>query len=167
MKIKLINLHDGLNHLKIKTDAAELGFEDDEELQSIFADKVELDIEVQKLSDKYFIKLFTVANGHFVCDRCLCDFQQAVKNKFQLVYSTETRNKFEDDVYRFLEENASEIDLTGDVRENLLLSLPMKHICSENCQGLCPTCGANLNEQSCNCSKDAIDPRWEKLKSLK
>jgi len=167
MKIKLANIYDGLNNLQFETGAAELGFDKDEEKLFLFPEKIEIHVEVQKLSDKYFIKAHIITNARYVCDRCLTDFQKKLKSKFQLVYSKETRNKFEDDVYRFLEENAFEIDLTDDVRENLLLVLPMKHVCSEECKGLCLKCGANLNKESCNCTEDDIDPRWEKLKSLK
>jgi len=60
-----------------------------------------------------------------------------------------------------------EIDLRSDICENLLLMIPMKRLCKEDCLGLCATCGANLNLETCHCKSATIDARWEKLKNLK
>jgi uncharacterized protein len=43
----------------------------------------------------------------------------------------------------------------------------MKKLCSEDCKGLCPSCGKNLNDGPCNCAEEIIDPRWELLQKLK
>ena len=53
------------------------------------------------------------------------------------------------------------------VREQVLMAIPMKPLCREDCKGLCPTCGADENAGECGCEKAAADPRWEVLKSLK
>lgn len=53
------------------------------------------------------------------------------------------------------------------VREQVLMAIPMKPLCREDCRGLCPTCGADENAGECGCEKSAVDPRWETLKSLK
>jgi uncharacterized protein len=60
-----------------------------------------------------------------------------------------------------------EIDTLQLVREQLLLNIPMRSLCSEDCQGLCPTCGTNRNSESCGCDQVEIDPRWEALKNLR
>ncbi|MBI4284550.1 MAG: DUF177 domain-containing protein [Chloroflexi bacterium] len=57
------------------------------------------------------------------------------------------------------------LDLTGAVQQYALLALPMKPLCSEACAGLCPTCGQNLNEESCRCQPQG-DPRWSELRKL-
>jgi uncharacterized protein len=67
---------------------------------------------------------------------------------------------------QFISPNTHEIDLSFGVRESLLLALPMKVLCSEDCKGLCPHCGANLNEESCDCVAETIDPRWAELRKL-
>lgn len=59
-----------------------------------------------------------------------------------------------------------EIDLTEIVRQNILLAIPPNPICRTKCKGLCPTCGKNLNEGPCDCKRDKVDPRLEKLKQL-
>lgn len=60
-----------------------------------------------------------------------------------------------------------EIDIEGLIRDNLLLSLPMKPLCADNCRGICLRCGRNLNEGACECSTDEVDPRLEPLKKLR
>jgi uncharacterized protein len=49
----------------------------------------------------------------------------------------------------------------------LLLNIPMRILCKEDCRGLCPKCGRNRNTNSCDCVEEAIDPRWEGLKGLR
>ncbi|MBN1225748.1 MAG: DUF177 domain-containing protein, partial [Deltaproteobacteria bacterium] len=58
------------------------------------------------------------------------------------------------------------IDLTEVVREQILLAVPMIPICKEDCKGLCPYCGQNLNQCKCVCAGKTIDPRWSKLQNL-
>ena len=59
------------------------------------------------------------------------------------------------------------LDLQQAIRENLLLGLPMRVLCTPDCPGLCPSCGQNLKEGSCNCRKREIDPRFEVLAEWK
>ncbi|HVP66360.1 MAG TPA: DUF177 domain-containing protein [Anaeromyxobacteraceae bacterium] len=59
------------------------------------------------------------------------------------------------------------IDLDPLVREQLLLALPRYPVCQENCKGLCPVCGQNLNEKDCGCERHVPDPRWAGLEKLK
>ncbi|HEX9975852.1 MAG TPA: DUF177 domain-containing protein [Dehalococcoidales bacterium] len=58
------------------------------------------------------------------------------------------------------------LDLTEAIRQYTLLAIPMKPLCQEDCAGLCPTCGANLNEKQCQCPPAPVDPRWAKLTIL-
>ena len=59
------------------------------------------------------------------------------------------------------------IDLDEIVREQILLALPTRQLCAEDCKGLCPSCGANLNEKACGCEQQQTDPRWSALEALK
>lgn len=61
----------------------------------------------------------------------------------------------------------SELDLTEVAREQILLNLPDQVLCREDCKGICPICGADLNKTHCDCREDEIDPRWAALKDLK
>ena len=62
---------------------------------------------------------------------------------------------------------ARSLDLRPAVREEWLLAAPAFVLCREDCKGLCPRCGADLNEGPCSCTKTEIDPRWASLAALK
>ncbi len=66
----------------------------------------------------------------------------------------------EDEGYRL---EGDELDLNPMVNDQVLLSLPIKHLCREDCRGLCSFCGSNLNLASCDCHEEALDPRLQKL----
>ena len=59
------------------------------------------------------------------------------------------------------------IDLSGPLREQILLAIPPSPVCDEACKGLCPQCGKDLNQGDCGCDRTAIDPRWAALKTMK
>jgi uncharacterized protein len=59
------------------------------------------------------------------------------------------------------------IDLDPLVREQLVLALPPYPVCKDSCKGLCPVCGANLNDRECGCDRHVPDPRWAGLKNVK
>jgi uncharacterized protein len=59
------------------------------------------------------------------------------------------------------------IDLDPIIREQVLLALPMNAVCRDDCQGLCPQCGQNLNEKKCGCEPKVVDPRLSPLKNIK
>jgi len=58
------------------------------------------------------------------------------------------------------------LDLTEAIRQYALVAIPMKPLCNENCAGLCPTCGRNLNQLPCDCPAEPVDPRWSELGKL-
>ena len=106
------------------------------------------------------------------CSRCLEPFQHGVDAHFDLRYQPHAENTGEgereveeDDLSTAFYEN-DEIDLGQLMREQFYLSLPMKPLCRDGCRGLCPTCGANLNNASCDCTTAWEDPRLAPLKAL-
>lgn len=58
------------------------------------------------------------------------------------------------------------LDLTEAIRQYALMAVPMKPLCREECAGLCPVCGVNLNQSSCDCQSGQVDPRWSELSKL-
>ena len=69
----------------------------------------------------------------------------------------------DEDVYTY-EDNT--LDIGTIIKDNIVLSAPMKVLCGDNCKGLCDKCGKDLNEDVCSCSDDSIDPRLEVLKNF-
>jgi uncharacterized protein len=58
------------------------------------------------------------------------------------------------------------VDLSELVRQLIAVEVPLQPLCQPDCAGLCPTCGTNLNEGSCDCLRGRVDPRWAKLKEM-
>jgi uncharacterized protein len=108
------------------------------------------------------------------CSRCLDPFPLQVETQARLTFCRVTGQvSLEKEMELTLEDLESapfegdEIDLWPPVYEQIVLSLPMKPLCHEDCRGLCPVCGVNRNRESCLCSDRKVDPRWECLRSLK
>ncbi len=107
------------------------------------------------------------------CDRCLQLFPKDLRGKFQLFLEPQTAPvETEEDIELAEDEMsidllpAQEVDLENIVKEQVYLSLPMKILCRDDCRGLCPTCGANLNEGLCNCHVRGGHPAFQVLKNL-
>jgi uncharacterized protein len=107
------------------------------------------------------------------CSRCLEPFTSPVDARFDLRYQPHTLNTGsdereieEDDLSTAFYEN-DEIDLGQLMREQFYLSVPMKPLCGDDCRGLCPMCGTNLNRGTCECRRDWDDPRLAVLRHLK
>ena len=58
------------------------------------------------------------------------------------------------------------IDVDEIVKEQVLLAVPTRMLCREDCKGICPECGTDRNTGDCNCVANDIDPRWAALKNL-
>jgi uncharacterized protein len=97
------------------------------------------------------------------CDRCTTQIHRHFSYSFSHVLVTSLENEDND---RFVEIRNDKLDLDGLVREDILLELPTKFLCREDCRGLCPICGKNLNEGPCGCKVDSVDPRLEALKNF-
>ncbi|MDR3344908.1 MAG: DUF177 domain-containing protein [Oscillospiraceae bacterium] len=110
------------------------------------------------------VTLHTTFSAHisFDCDRCA---EPAVREYTGEILQTLVTqlNGEEDSSFTVLPD--SQLDLRETVREELYLQLPSKLLCTPNCRGLCPGCGANLNNAVCTCIKQ-IDPRLAALLSL-
>jgi len=95
------------------------------------------------------------------CSRCLEQFELKLEAPFEETYYYAGEGKSE---WIFLAGDF--IDLEPEIIKSILLEVPMKILCHEDCLGLCASCGQNLNKQDCNCLKSQIDPRLASLKEL-
>lgn len=112
------------------------------------------------------------AQTEATCARCAEDFKGSNDRSFRLVMAPksvgmETDPGLRADDLEFSLYTGDEIDLGPLVREQLLLALPTRPLCREDCHGLCPHCGINLNRGKCECRAQAPDPRLAVLRSLK
>ena len=107
------------------------------------------------------------------CTRCLAETEQDLDFPFEASFvgaehytaAKEAELKDADLNVSLLEDET--IDLRELAREQILLNLPERVFCSEDCKGLCEKCGANRNLINCNCEEKEIDPRWAALKDFK
>jgi uncharacterized protein len=99
------------------------------------------------------------------CRRCLEPIRATIVEEVLFVYrpGLAVGDAESDEVYP-IDPRAREVDLTDAVREHVVLAVPQYVICSEACRGLCPGCGANLNDGACACREETVDERWAALR---
>ncbi|WP_263411120.1 YceD family protein [Terriglobus tenax] len=120
------------------------------------------------------IRLRAKYSGDFevLCARCLDPVPQHLEGEFDLLFrpggvdgvaGEHAISEAETEIGYY---EQSGLVLEDVVREQVLLSLPGRTLCSEDCKGLCPSCGQNLNQGSCDCADRTVDPRWNALADL-
>ena len=97
------------------------------------------------------------------CDRCSTDFTREMDMLFEHKLAQTLVDDGNDD---YIETPDFKLELDDIVISDILLSLPQKNLCKDDCKGLCQICGKNLNEGDCSCDKREIDPRLEMLKQF-
>lgn len=108
-----------------------------------------------------------------ICSRCLqpfiCSIPINIEEEFYPTIDINTGSKLPspDESGSFTINEHHILDLTEAIRQYKVMTLPMKPLCREECAGMCPTCGKNLNEGPCNCPSNEMDPRWADLLKLK
>ena len=134
---------------------------------------VQLSFDVSKEKDHFRLAGRVRTTVELSCSRCLESLTWPVDAPFDLRYRPrvpqpggDEREIEEDDFSSALYEN-EQIDLGQLIRERLYLSVPMKPLCGEDCRGLCPQCGTNLNRGTCDCRWEWEDPRLAALKAFK
>jgi len=113
-----------------------------------------------------------LARADVDCDRCLKQVSVPIETSFDVTYvpasdyveQTAAELQEEDLGVSVYEDET--IDVDELVREQVLLAIPARALCTEDCKGLCPVCGANRNETPCECESRETDPRWAALKNL-
>ncbi len=110
------------------------------------------------------------------CDRCLHPVASPLQTEFDVAYAPafvldeaeadEVKELHDEDLILAFYEG-DQLDVDELVREQVLLALPMRLLCREDCKGLCLACGADLNRDLCACAQPEVDPRWSALAALK
>ena len=162
MIIKISNLSNGEHNFVFEDKVNVL------DLERPFYGKHKSSITLNKLHDQLIISVTTDFKVKYQCDRCGCEFKSNLKSDYKMVYlMNEAPEETESLNVSYLSREADKIDITNDVREFALLSVPMKNLCKDDCKGLCPKCGTDLNIGNCTCTTEEIDPRWKPLMELK
>ena len=98
---------------------------------------IDVKAKVERIGDTILAKTQAKGTFAFVCSRCLESLERELKEDFYLDYKIDKTIKF--------------IDLNDDIRQEMILAFPAVVLCSQECKGLCPGCGANLNNENCKC----------------
>jgi uncharacterized protein len=158
MKINIKDLKEGINKFVLNESPEEIGFENgDIEFNEIISSN----IEVNKVGEKFIVKGKIKTAILLECSRCLKKFEYNIDCNFRLIYLKNIKFK-EGEISK---EEIDEVMLTDDIlnigddiRQTIILEIPMKPICKESCKGLCANCGKDLNFGKCNCKFEKTSP---------
>jgi uncharacterized protein len=162
-RINISNLSEGVHDYSLGAETSKIG------LDGRFGPEIRIAVRLEKSSRQIFLRTGIHTNAVFVCDRCLENFRRQIDTAYAIVYVNGGRSMAgagkEEEVH-VLPSDANYIDLDEDIRQYVLLAVPPKLLCTEECRGLCPLCGINKNRETCSCTAADIDPRWDALKKL-
>ncbi|MBI5968944.1 MAG: DUF177 domain-containing protein [Deltaproteobacteria bacterium] len=138
-----------------------------------FISPITVHLSLSKLGNTILVKSRAEAKVEWSCARCLEIFSLGLTSEYSTILKPKpgfslqgevvfTREDVETEFYE-----GEEIDLTSLVQDQVLLALPQKALCREECRGLCPRCGKNLNREVCECAVGFVDPRLEILRKGK
>ncbi len=163
LEIHTTRIADGVHTYSFTADGQELG------LPEAFRSEVAIEAGLERRGRQYRVDARVATSGTFTCDRCLAPFEREVTGEFNVLFvsdGTSVPEDLPDDELRVIPSESMVIELDEDVRQCATLAVPVKLVCREECLGLCPTCGKNLNDGQCGCENEDTDPRWEPLKKL-
>jgi uncharacterized protein len=162
LTINISRLSEGIHQYEFETEPKDL------DLDARFVGRISLHVSLEKTGRQMHLKADLRTKGQFECDRCLEKFEDDLTTHFEVVYITEeaaAEGEDGEDV-QYVAADATTIDLGEEARQFLILAVPLKLLCRDDCRGLCPKCGSNRNKVKCNCAENDTDPRWEVLKKL-
>jgi uncharacterized protein len=101
------------------------------------------------------------------CDRCLKPYREAFAGSLRAIARRASPHHELAGQDGVLFHDGHHLDLSAEVRESIIVDIPIQRLCTPGCLGLCPTCGADRNAGSCDCHVDRVDPRWERLREAR
>lgn len=164
IRIAIEDILEGISNLELQC-----GAEDIELLSEglHFIDPVTVKLNLFKQNDKVYIKAESSVTVESECARCLNTVNLVLESSSENQYRPEPKTMrfpMDDIGIRYYSEEY--IDLSEDIRESLMLEFPTRILCSDNCKGLCPHCGKNLNTEKCDCFLEPEEPQVSKFADL-
>jgi uncharacterized protein len=132
--------------------------------ETIFPEKLYVSGEVENRAGVVTLKCRVRGTMPFKCDRCLAQKEKVIDEEFSHTVVRSLSNEEPDDDFLISQDGILIID--DIIGSDLQLALPQVILCKEDCRGLCPICGADLNYNDCGCQSDSTDPRLQDLKNL-
>jgi uncharacterized protein len=162
-RVNISNLSEGIHEYRFEAEPSKIG------LDERFNGTIKIEAKLDKNVRQIFLQVEIQAEGSFFCDRCLENFHKEMNTAYSMLYIQDARSTIDlnkEEEVQILTADMNYIDLDDDVRQYILLTIPQKLLCKEDCQGFCPTCGVNKNIASCTCGAQVVDSRWDALKKL-
>lgn len=129
--------------------------------------KIGIDLQVTRVLKEVTVTGNVQLSIQTSCSRCVEPVRIELSPYVSLVLSPADKISDEDDDLEHETYRDDEIDLSNYLMEQIAISLPIKVVCNEDCKGLCTICGTNLNQETCTCESEKVNPRFAILKNLK
>jgi uncharacterized protein len=134
-----------------------------------FEKPVQVELTVSKSKDQLICRGKVIVPVKLECSRCLAEYEENLLSDLNFVIDLAVapgKMNTGEDSYFIADPTSAFFVIDDLVREAVILALPLKPLCSEDCKGLCPVCGTDLNKSKCRCVMEKADPRWDQLKGL-
>lgn len=138
IKINIGSLKDGSQQIDLISDSVEIGID-----KSIIKNEINIVLELTKTTHQLDIRATVKGKLNLECDRCLEEFSKPFETKFEIVFVQKSPREeaINDDYIRTYSPHMKQVDITNDIKEMILLSVPMKKVPVENSEGICSWCG--------------------------
>ena len=141
----------------------------------VFLSPVVTCLKTIRVRDMVEVKGWVCFSVRLNCSRCLNEFETVLKNDFAVVFvreipepeKTADEIALNDEDLGLIAFFGDQIDLHEAVQEQAVMAFPIKFLCRPDCRGLCPKCGADLNQGDCTCEKPTGHPAFTALKNFK
>jgi len=171
MHLSLRSLQDAHEHFEKRFEPSLVAGAESDAFRIVSPVALSFDIDRQE-TGRYRVAGRLTGELELACSRCLEPFRLPVATEFDLRYVPRVENagdgerEVEEDDLSTAFYDGDEIDLSQLITEQFQLALPMKPLCRDDCKGLCPHCGTNLNTGTCECDQKWEDPRLAALKAI-
>ena len=138
-----------------------------------FLSPVRLELTIAKEFDHLRVQGVVTTSVRLSCSRCLSEYETTVTSPFTIFYTKASGEPLDEEMELAEEDlvaasyEGEEIDFTPVVAEQVILGIPLKPLCKEECLGLCGSCGADLNVDTCGCDRTAVNLKFSALQNLK
>jgi uncharacterized protein len=165
MRIRIKDLTEGVHRQHLQEQACSLGFPEE---QYHFTQPLRVQFALQRAGQQIVCRARLETSLELECSRCLelTEVKIAEELTLLIAFSAASVSGCADPDVKFVPYGAEEVDVSEEIRQIVLLAIPGKPLCIDDCLGLCPCCGQNLNQKRCRCQGKAADPRWSDLQKL-
>ncbi len=145
-----------------------------EEGECAFLSPVGLQVTATREYDLFRVSGSVGVAVRMACSRCLVEFAADLRSAFTIYFSRESSRGADEDEVELAEQDlvtatfsGDEIDLLDEMQEQVVMEIPFKPLCREECQGLCSRCGADLNQGDCGCERAVAGLSFSALQDFK